>query len=663
MNREASRQAGPNHSEEADVCQRVRVVVPGDLALDSAGRQSAAVDALAAIIGISSEAIRVRAAPEGKTAFKLSLPFAAVERIRSLLQSNSAQLRLLRVERVVLEGETGAAEEWAIKEGRFEARAAPQEVEPAAARPKPQPVNLFRPILVGAMIGCIAWSLVGFARILFPAWNGAYLVVGCVLAAVEAGYSFQLIRPRRLFTDEVVRFRAIELALLLILLKAGSYVAAGWQTVVADIRRWPHDPLLILDLQTAVLFVLAFSSWLTATVAARDLDRVGESPERSRYYVSPMQSLSGRFFWGGGLLLVVSGLILIGRTAPASRDWSLGAILRSLRGSPSPELAFNVLLYFLLGLVALGQVRSTILIKRWREQEIPVDEVLPRRWVRASLVLVGLAALLAFLLPTGYTVGLLELVGTAVLWAAAILTYVFGLLMLVGALICSPLFALLAGLEVPPAKPVRPRLEPPPPAPTAAGYTPDWVLLMRSVLFWALIVAGALYVVRAYLHDHPELSHILSQLRPVRTLRRLWAAMLSLLGRWRRSVRLRLPRRTAKRREPREERGRPFRFFRLGALSPRERIRYYYLSILRRAERLGYPRRPPQTPHEYHDAMEPHLQQAHQEMDSLTEAFVEVRYSQHSIGSDQAREVREAWRRVKLALRSLRRAGEEQGRE
>jgi hypothetical protein len=637
--------------------------VTGDLALDSAGRQSAAVDALAAIIGISSEAIRVRAAPKGKTAFELSLPLAAVDRIRTLLQSNSAQLRLLRAERVVLEGETGAGEEWAIKEGTFEARAAPQEVEPAAARPKPQPVNLFRPILVGAMIGCVAWSLAGFARIFFPAWNGVYLVVACVLAAVEAGYSFQLIRPRRLFTDEVVRFRAIELALLLILLKAGSYVGAGWQTVVADITRWPHDPLRILDLQTAVLFVLALSSWLTATGAARDLDRVGEPPVRSRYYVSPMQSLSGRFFWGGGLLLVVSGLILIDRTAPASHDWSLGAVLRNLRGSPSPELAFNVLLYFFLGLVALGQVRSTVLIRRWREQEIPVDEVLPRRWLRASLVLVGLAALLAFLLPTGYTVGLLELVGTAVLWAAAILTYVFALLMLVGALICSPLFALLAGDEVPPAKPVLPRLEPPPPAPTAAGHTPDWVLLMRSVLFWALIVAGALYVVRAYLHDHPEIAHILSQLRPVRALRRLWAAILSLLGRWRRSVRLRLPRRTAKRRERREERGRVFRFFRLGGLSPRERIRYYYLSILRRAERLGYPRRPPQTPHEYHDAMEPRLQQAHQEMDSLTEGFVEARYSQHSIGSDQAREVREAWRRVKLALRSLRRAGEEQGRE
>jgi hypothetical protein len=43
--------------------------------------------------------------------------------------------------------------------------------------------NLFRPLVIGVMFGCIALSLVEFVRLFFSAWNGTYLVLVCVLAA------------------------------------------------------------------------------------------------------------------------------------------------------------------------------------------------------------------------------------------------------------------------------------------------------------------------------------------------------------------------------------------------------------------------------------------------------------------------------------------------
>ncbi len=55
----------------------------------------------------------------------------------------------------------------------------------------------------------------------------------------------------------------------------------------------------------------------------------------------------------------------------------------------------------------LGQVRFATLRKRWQAQETKIV-ITAGRWVRYSLALIGLAAFLAFLLPTGYTVGLLE---------------------------------------------------------------------------------------------------------------------------------------------------------------------------------------------------------------------------------------------------------------
>jgi hypothetical protein len=109
-------------------------------------------------------------------------------------------------------------------------------------------------------------------------------------------------------------------------------------------------------------------------------------------------------------------------------------------------------------------------------------------------------------------------------------------------------------------------------------------------------------------------------------------------------------RRPAEKRETRK----PFRFFRLGALSARERILYYYWSVLRRAERSGYPRRPPETPYEYHASLRSHLPQVEDEMGKLTEAFLEVRYSEHPVEPGRDKQVRTNWQGVKAALRRKR---------
>ena len=104
-----------------------------------------------------------------------------------------------------------------------------------------------------------------------------------------------------------------------------------------------------------------------------------------------------------------------------------------------------------------------------------------------------------------------------------------------------------------------------------------------------------------------------------------------------------------------ESPGKPFRLFRLGALSPRERILYYYLSTLQRASRLSLSRRRAQTPNEYDATLGPHIDQAQQEMTQLTQAFVEAQYSRHAFDREQDKQIRARWQRVKAALRSLRR--------
>jgi hypothetical protein len=504
--------------------------------------------------------------------------------------------------------------------------------------------NLFRPLVIGVMEGCIALSLVELVRLFFPAWNGTYLVVGCVLAALEANYSYRLIQARWLWgITDILRFRAVELAMLFILLKIGSYVGDSWADMLADLKTWPRQPWNILDPETTVAFSLALLSWWASTQTVRDLERIGARPEPYRHhYVPPIESLTSRFFQGGAVLLITAGITRIGIAA-----------LLNLSRPPVPGLVLNVLVYFLLGLVMLGQVQFTQLRRRWQAWEIKVAEGLPGRWARYSLAFIGLAALLAFLLPTGYTVGLLDTVGTIIYFLGYILTLLTMILLFILGLLLMPCATLFGSERLAPSQPIFPPPQLPQQQP--GGAAPGWFEMLRSLLFWAAALGMVFYVVRSYLRDHPELLKALNTQRPIRALRGFLIAL------WRRLVGLaeiaseRIPRRLSLRRARLGPSETPFHFFRLGALSPRERVLYYYLSILRRAERQGFPRHRAQTPYEYEGTLGPHLLQAQQEMDLLTQAFVEARYSLHNFDREQARRVRVDWQRVKAALQALKR--------
>lgn len=501
---------------------------------------------------------------------------------------------------------------------------------------------LFRPLAVAAMFGCIAQALVGLLRLFDPTWNGTVLIVGSVLAALEAGYSYRLTRSETFRGRSLWRFRAVELALFFILLKAVSLIGQGWAGALAEIQAWPRDPLLIADVETSVAFALAVAAWWAAIQTAHDFRRIGEPPEISRFYTPPRESLAGRFFTGGVVILILSDLSRIGL-----------AQLFKLERPPVPGLVLNVLIYFLLGLAMLGQAQYTTLHNRWQTRNIPIAGELPGRWLRYSLILIGLAALIAVLLPTGYTMGLLNTAGGLLDLVLSILLFVMRILLFI---FLVPMWLLLYLLYLligrPP--PIRPTvLSLPETLPPAVGTRLSWFELLRSLVFWAVALGMVYYVIRSYLRDHPEILRSLAGAGPIRVLLRLLAALWRSLTGLAEAVGERIPRRLTSRLARGGLAVPGFRFFRLGALSFRERVFYYYLSILKRAGQLGYPRHHSQTPHEYDVVLEPHLPQAQEEMALLTEAFVEARYSRHLIGGEYVRRVQADWEQVKAALRAL----------
>jgi hypothetical protein len=318
--------------------------------------------------------------------------------------------------------------------------------------------------------------------------------------------------------------------------------------------------------------------------------------------------------------------------------------------SSVPGLVLNVLLYFLLGMVLLGQVQFTTMHRRWRESEVKVTQELGARWVRYSLIFIGLASLVAFLIPTGYTMGFLETAGSVLAILSRVLQFIVELTTF---LVSLPLWLLQRLLEGDAAPPSLPQISGEPPIEPQVSPLP-WVDVLRSVVFWLVALGVVFYIIRRYLRDHPEIQKTLSSLWLFRAiggfLAALWRRLTDLAG----VISERIPRRLSlRRREDKPEQRKVSRFFRLGALSPRERTLYYYLSILRRAGEQGFRRKDSQTPYEYDTTLEPHLPQAQQEMELLTDDFVKARYSPHPIDREKEKEARARWKKVRAAVRAL----------
>jgi len=505
--------------------------------------------------------------------------------------------------------------------------------------------DLARPLLLAVMAGCVAWSVTELLQLFFPFWNQPWTVAACVIAALEASLSYRILRSRQIFLSDRWKLRAVEFALLFVIIKLGRYLGQPLDGFLAELQQWPRDWWRILDPETIVNFLLALGALFLVNDTLADLDELRD-PERVYSPISPRDSIISRFFYGGLILLIASGVARIGilELLDLGRPAVLGLIL-------------NALLYFLLGLALLAQANYAHWSAVWQSEGAAVSSQLAGRWLRHSLLFVLLVAAIAFSLPTFYGEGVLGIV-------AALISILFFGLYVVSVLMMSLIAALLTWLA-PPAPPLPPEAVPPPtPHPTAEptpppGPTPPPLTipgldleLLRSLVFWLVVAAMVAYIVFAYLRERPELVQAIRNARLLRALRLIVDLLRKQTGQWVEALRELRPLERLRELFTRLPVPAP-RFFRLGGATPREQVLYFYLSTLRRAGQLGFPRKPPQTPDEYDPVLEAHLTEAQADVRTLTEAFDQARYSAAPVEKEKARETKAAWERVRAALQRL----------
>jgi hypothetical protein len=179
-----------------------------------------------------------------------------------------------------------------------------------------------------------------------------------------------------------------------------------------------------------------------------------------------------------------------------------------------------------------------------------------------------------------------------------------------------------APLTAPPPAPIPPEEAPLPP--------PPWLELAQSLLFWVIILILIGYVFRYVLRQHEGLRTALNQLPIVVWLRTGWQGFLDLL----RGIRAELIRiqpqpSQAAQVMPNavdEDEAPDVRH-----LPVREQLRLLYVNLLERASKRGHARRAGQTPYEFAQTLTQVAPDAKAEINELTQAFVESRYSQHDV--------------------------------
>ena len=517
--------------------------------------------------------------------------------------------------------------------------------------------NLLRPLIIAVMMACMASPIVGLLAWLMPGWDGTYFLVFCFLAALEGILSERTLVRQRITGYAYLGSRAAEFLFLVLILKLVNYVPLGLDQLWADAQAWPGDPNSFFTTIDGFTILVLLPLWAGALLVGRqtselDAEEAGLAPPPDKtsteYYLwmtqpAPVRErqealdwLAEIFIWGGiGLLLASAAIHVL------------------LPATPPPALP--ILLYFVLGIALLSQARFSVSHAGWQIQGISIQTGIARRWLLwAALFLVGVA-LIALILPTDYALGpllsllyILTIIGRIGLFIITLPPYLLALL----------LSLLLPGREQPPMPPLD--LDAfQTPEPQSTPPTIPWLEALLSALFWLVILTIAGYALVRFFRERLQPSDGEEGptggwwTRLLAWLRTLWG----LWQNWQGSVREAVARQIARRSGQQVGGGRLPRFLSLRSLSPRDLVRYFYLSTTKRAAQAGQPRRPEQTPYEYKAALDGRFPELEPDLTGLTDAFIEARYTPRSVEQEEADAVKSIWQRIKAALRRRRASG------
>lgn len=531
----------------------------------------------------------------------------------------------------------------------------PSEITPES-RLNENTSRLFSYGLVAAMMTCVAATLVSFAFRLSGTWQPWYLIVLVFFTTLERLYTHRPLSKLSLFSSEWLAAYTAQWIILLLFIKLVIGLSNGIQAFLAEIPLWPTDFIgYFLSIEVFAAIGVVALVWVVCGYYAELLDTmgldqailkreqpvldVGEEPARER--------LLNLIFSTGTLLIVLTAMIRM----------NLRGILFSKEAFSFTQLPIldgggaSTLLYFMFALALLSQTQFIDLHTNWSMQRIPITREVASRWAIYSLVFLLLMAGLVSFLPTSYSLGVLNILGIALNIGFSILFYIFQVIVVFVLFVLSlpfMLFGQKSPVQRPPVIPTPEAL-----VPKGDMTNPVWWEASKAVIFWILLGGILLFSLVIYLRQHKELLDELKKIRGWSFLAQFWNWLTGTFGKLKTSL--------GKVVEAGQKRLRARRsntadwlnagFLNLRRLDPRQKVYFYYLALLRRSGESGLPRRLSQTPSEFASSLERALPAAEPDIDALTEAFIEARYTPRPVEPEKANRVQKIWEHLRKVLR------------
>ncbi len=504
-------------------------------------------------------------------------------------------------------------------------------------------------ILVILMMMTVGIGIAQAGARFVPIWRGGYLVWIGLLISLEAISTRK--RASLLEGQEKLIFRISEWVAIAVTVKIILYLIHGPEQLLKDLPLWQQDFFTnFFTGEYMVALVYSAGTWWSTSAFAGELDDLYDREKDAEWdELGKLQNalkgvrlrISTRVFAIGTLLVI---LAIISRVDASAIFRERGAPPASYQSSVA-----NVLIYFILALVLLSLTQFALMRTRWLSQRLPVSSDVTRNWLRYSLAFFALLAVVVFFLPTEYSLNLLDTLRYTLDFLVKAITFLFVLITLPLSF-CLSLFRITEPVGQDTASPVP--FQPPPAADPRQPLA--WLEVLRSLMFWVLFVSIIVFAVRYYFMQNSGMWLALRSLPLIRWISNVLAHIRDWLKGANRQISS-LVKRGIERLRPQNV-SLPTkairRLFNLARLGSREKIIFYYLSLIQLGGERGLERRPAQTPYQYENRLASELPEISQELHDLTGSFIEARYSRHPFEEPNAVRAASHWERIKSVLRN-----------
>jgi len=498
------------------------------------------------------------------------------------------------------------------------------------------------------MMACLAYVLQQLVRWVVPQSLFGYLLPFSIFVILEAVISTHRLFEEDDFSIHRLSYRFVEWIVLIVLTKILSYIPIGFGQLAVDLLEWEKNFTSFFTIEFIVGLIFIVLIWiLTSRMTDRllqlfssreqlDIEREGLSPiDRQKL----RRGFGSLIFITGGFMLAILTLIEINPDVFTDNNRTV-------------EIPFGVvLLFFIGGFILLSQTQLFILWTRWYKHQIPSQPGIWMRWIALSILIITIAALAAEMLPTEYSMGLLQTLQTLFSYVWFFLAQLLYLLFTPFVLLLNSIAKLMdqqaAGIENPVNPPLLPTM------PRGEAFTqPVWIDLLRSIFFWTVFLSIIFFAFRHYFHQNKEVVEVLSRQPYLNWLLKFINWIKSFYKRtksWTGEVITQTQRRLRKNHIEITHRLPAMSLVR-AKLPPRQKVRWIYLMMTEWIAARGFPRLDYQTPSEFAAQIIASFPEAAIEIDNITASFISARYSLAPISAEQAKSVHRSWKKLQAAL-------------